>query len=188
MGNMVRSAMRHLGRVALLLVVVFSLAAPCSAGTRSTVELSGDILQILLPVTAGGMSLYRGDWQGVSQFSTSFLTTMGLTYGLKYSINAERPYGGGLSFPSGHTSASFSSAAFIQKRYGWEFGLPAYAAAAFVGWSRVESDNHHLRDVLAGAALGILSSYIFADRYQEDVVVTPHVGEGVYGLLLRCKF
>lgn len=60
---------------------------------------------------------------------------------------------------------SFASAEFIRKRYGWEFGVPAYALATFVGYSRVESDQHYTHDVIAGAAIGILSSYIFTKPY-----------------------
>jgi len=32
--------------------------------------------------------------------------------------------------PSGHTAISFSPAEFLRKRYGWEWGLPGYAAAS----------------------------------------------------------
>jgi membrane-associated phospholipid phosphatase len=90
---------------------------------------------------------------------------MAVTYGLKYTISEKRPNGGSRSFPSGHTSLSFSAAEFMRKRYGWEYGVPAYAVASFVGYSRVESNQHHPRDVFAGAAIGILSSYIFTRPY-----------------------
>lgn len=81
------------------------------------------------------------------------------TYGLKYSINEQRPNGHGESFPSGHTSIAFAGAEFIRKRYGWGWGLPAYASAGVVGWSRVAAGKHWTHDVLAGAAIGILSNH-----------------------------
>ena len=129
------------------------------------IENFGDILQIILPVTAAGLTIYHKDGKGALQFTESFGMTLAVTYGLKYGINEQknvpRPNGGNRSFPSGHTSSSFASAEFIRKRYGWEYGLPAYALASFVGYSRVEAHQHYTRDVLAGAGIGILSSYIF---------------------------
>ena len=94
------------------------------------------------------------------------LLTIGTTLGLKYAIKEERPDGGGHSFPSAHASISFTSAEFIRKRYGWEYGLPAYAAALFVAYSRVEARKHYAHDVIAGAAIGIGSSYLFTREYE----------------------
>ena len=68
------------------------------------------------------------------------------------------------SFPSGHATISFCTAEFLRGRYGWRLGLPAYAAACFVGYSRVESDRHYARDVVAGAVIGIACSSALVDR------------------------
>ncbi len=79
------------------------------------------------------------------------------TTALKYSTQRRRPDGGDrLSFPSGHTSAAFSMATVAERHYGWKVGLPAYAAAAFIGYSRIETNRHNLSDVLAGATLGVI--------------------------------
>ena len=58
-----------------------------------------------------------------------------------------------------------SAAEFLRRRYGWEYGVPAYALAGFVGYSRVESREHYPHDVLAGAAIGFISSYVFTRPY-----------------------
>ena len=152
------------------------------------IELAGDILRVILPLTAGGMTLLKNDHEGLIQFSKSFLSTVGVTYALKYSIDTNGPNGEAHSFPSGHTSMAFSGASFLQRRYGWQYGIPAYAAASFVGWSRIESDNHYLKDVLAGAAIGIITTYIFTDPYTKEILVTPLVGDGQYGMLLSTTF
>jgi membrane-associated phospholipid phosphatase len=170
----------------LTLITNFVFSLPVYA--RDDIEFAGDIVAIILPVTAGGMTLYKNDQEGVIQFSKSFLTTLGATAALKYSINAERPNGDSHSFPSGHTSVAFSGASFLQKRYGWKYGIPAYVSASFVGWSRIESDNHYLQDVFAGAAIGVISTYIFTDAYQEGIVVSPFMGEGTYGIRLSATF
>jgi membrane-associated phospholipid phosphatase len=64
----------------------------------------------------------------------------------------------------------------MRKRYGWEYGIPAYAAASFVAYSRVEAREHYPHDVIAGAAIGIVSSYIFTRPYKGW-----HVDVGVDG-------
>lgn len=130
------------------------------------IQESGDILQIALPCTAIAMTIYYKDGTGALQFIESFGLTVGVTYFLKYSINEERPNGGNYSFPSGHTSASFAAAEFILERYGWKYGVPAFVVASYVGYTRIESHQHHMHDVVAGAAIGILSSYIFTKPFK----------------------
>lgn len=39
-------------------------------------------------------------------------------------------------------------------------------AATYVGYSRVASDNHYTHDVVAGAAVGIASSYFLTTPYR----------------------
>lgn len=59
-------------------------------------------------------------------------------YGLKYAIGKSRPAGHeGPAFPSIHSAVAFAGASYIQRRYGWKFGAPAYALAVYVGWSRI---------------------------------------------------
>lgn len=143
------------------------------ASAGDAIETSGDILQFALPTLALGATVFhrseedgrRWDRRGTLEFAESFALTAGVTYALKYTVDETRPNGGQNSFPSGHTSAAFSSAEFLRERYGWEWGVPAYAAASWVAYSRVESDNHYPKDVIAGAGIGILSSYIFTHPY-----------------------
>lgn len=63
------------------------------------------------------------------------------------------------SSTSGHTSKAFTVAGFIHKSYGWKYSIPACIGAVFVGYSRVKADKHFVEDVVAGAAIGILSSF-----------------------------
>ena len=74
-------------------------------------------------------------------------------------------------------------AEFMRKRYGWEFGLPAYAAASFVAYSRVEAGEHHPEDVAAGAAIGIISSYIFTRPFA-GWLIQPDVDPRYYAIRL----
>lgn len=85
------------------------------------------------------------------------------TYVLKYAINKRRPDGStdGKAFPSGHTAVSFSEASFLQRRYGWEYGIPAYAVAGLVAYTRIEGidDRHDGWDILGGIVVGVGSTY-----------------------------
>jgi len=146
--------------------IVFCLTATPGIKASDTIASAGDILQFALPITAAGLTLAYWDGQGAVQFGESAAVTLGVTYGLKYTVNETRPNGGHQSFPSAHTSISFSSAEFMRKRYGWGYGVPAYALASFVAYSRVEAREHYAHDVIAGAAIGIASSYIFTRPYK----------------------
>jgi membrane-associated phospholipid phosphatase len=149
-----------------LAVSVFTALDCCSLVAADSIQTAGDILQFVLPGTAAGLTLAYRDGQGALQLGESLAVTMGVTYALKYGVDERRPNGGSQSFPSGHTSISFSAAEFMRKRYGWEYGVPAYALASFVAYSRVESREHYAHDVIAGAGIGILSSYIFTRPYK----------------------
>ena len=75
----------------------------------------------------------------------------------------------------------------MRKRYGWEYGIPAYAAASFVAYSRVEANEHYPHDVIAGAAIGILSSFIFTRPYK-GWNVQAEAGGGYYGIRFTRSF
>ncbi|AEH44840.1 phosphoesterase PA-phosphatase related protein [Thermodesulfatator indicus DSM 15286] len=165
-----------------VLLVSFSYAS-------DVIEQTGNFIKVILPVTAIGLSLYKNDYEGLFQFTESFLTTITITYGLKYSIKTTRPNGEPHSFPSGHTSIAFSGASFLQKRYGWKYGIPAYAAAAFIGYSRLEANKHYFRDILAGAIIGTASSYLFTDVYSSNKMsFIPVVENKSFIMLFNLRF
>jgi membrane-associated phospholipid phosphatase len=87
-----------------------------------------------------------------AQFLNGVVTTT-----LKVAVDRTRPTGGQHAFPSGHTSASFASAAVLQGHFGWKVGGPAYAIAGLVGWTRVRDRAHWMSDVFMGATLGTIA-------------------------------
>ena len=135
--------------------------------SQNAQKTAGDILLFTMPAMAMGSTFIWQDGQkGTYQFSKALAGTLAVTYGLKLAINKERPNGeNNNSFPSGHTSVAFTSAAFVQKRYGWEYGIPAYLLAGYVGYTRIEANKHDAVDVVAGAAIGIGMGYLFTKRY-----------------------
>ena len=80
-----------------------------------------------------------------------------LTQGIKLAVRRQRPDGGDFSFPSGHSSAVFTTATVLERHFGWRVGVPAYAVAMFVGGSRLQENRHYPSDVLFGAAIGIVA-------------------------------
>lgn len=162
----------------LLLFLTQNIAA------KEDVEVTGDVLRVLIPSLALGGTFYLDDKTGRQQFYASFLTNAGLTLGLKALVKKQRPNGeDNDSFPSGHTSVSFQGASFIHKRYGLKYAIPAYIGASYVGYSRVDANHHHVEDVLAGATIGVLSSLYFTTPYK-GFNITPSANKGVYHLNL----
>ena len=133
------------------------------------IETTGDIFLYTIPATALGVSLLKKDTKGTWQFAKGFALTQVLTFGLKSIIDKPRPdLSNNNSFPSGHTSTTFQAASFIHKRYGIKYGIPAYVLASFTAYSRVRADKHDGYDVLAGAIIGIGSSFLFTTPYQKE--------------------
>jgi membrane-associated phospholipid phosphatase len=137
---------------------------------EKTLEHTGDILQIALPATALTATLLLGDKEGSKQFLYSFATNIILVHSLKEITHKKRPESSTSynAFPSGHTAAAFHGAAFIQRRYGWEYGVPAYVLAGVVGYSRIEglNDRHDGWDVLGGIVVGVGTAYLFTKPYK----------------------
>lgn len=144
----------------LLALLLPGLLDASIAKGADAIRTAGDALQLILPASAAALTLARRDRTGTIEFAESAAASMGLTYALKYVIHEKRPDGGSHSFPSGHTTIAFCSAEFIRERYGWKSGIPAFGAASLVGYSRVESKEHYVHDVLAGAAIGFTASAI----------------------------
>lgn len=158
-------------------IVALSLV-PAVASAESGYNTVSDVLALGLPVVAAGISVARDDASGFFQLAKSEALTLVTTEILKRTTHETRPNGrDDKSFPSGHTAVAFAAAQYLQMKGGWEYGVPAYLAASAVGYARVRADEHYWHDVLAGAALGIASSYYFTDSREQtkfSVMFGPH--------------
>lgn len=172
------------------ILVALTLLLSCSVQAKDGLETSGDVLHLLLPAAALGTTIWyeEGD-SGSWQLIKSAVASRVATEALKLAVHRTRPdHSGNDSFPSGHSADTFMAATFINQRYGWQYGLPAYAVASYVGYTRIASDRHHVTDVLAGAALGSLAAWYFTTPYSNKVTITPVVGHNQYGLLVSGRF
>lgn len=143
---------------------------------QKAVKTSTDILLVALPAAALAGTLIEHDWTGLKQLMLSEGTQLAAMLILKLCVNERRPDGSNHhSFPSGHTSTTFSAATFLQMRYGWKVGVPAFVVASYVGWGRVYAKRHHWWDVVAGAAIGAGASLIYTRPFAKthDLSLQP---------------
>ena len=137
----------------------------CQAHALDSITRNANLVTMGLPAFAAGMSFVNDDTAGVVQLIKSEAATVLITEGLKNASHQTRPDGSdNKSFPSRHAAVAFSAAQYMQMKGGWEYGLPSYAAAAYVANARVESNRHRWRDVAAGAATGAATTYYFTDE------------------------
>lgn len=156
----------------ILTAAAFSL---WSQGSLAASGSAGDAATVALPLVAAGISLYYDDSDGLWQLVKSEGSTLAITQLLKATVRETRPNGQDQrSFPSRHASVAFSAAQFMQMRGGWAYGVPAYIVATAVAADRVHLREHHVKDVVAGALVGIASSAYFTDRrYGVSVGYSP---------------
>ena len=184
------SALRLLGGLCLAVFTIQAHALNELSDTVKNEATAGDVLLYSLPLVALGMTFVMDDPAPVASLrydtaygfdSGTFIhldghprhdlflamgRTIAITYALKYSVHEERPNGeDSHSFPSGHAAVTFAGAEFIRKEYGWGWGIPAYVAATFVGFSRVNAKEHYTWDVISGATIGVLSNHDFREYF-----------------------
>lgn len=127
----------------------------------------------------------RQDWTGLRQSVYSMGAAGGIAIVGKAVIHERRPDNSdNNSFPSGHTSFAFASATTLYRRYGWEYGVPAYALATLTGTARVAARKHHWWDAVAGAAIGTSTGWFFTDPFDSRVQLIPWADSKGGGVLI----
>ncbi|MEI7951017.1 MAG: phosphatase PAP2 family protein [Gammaproteobacteria bacterium] len=157
-------------------------------GSQSSADQASTDLQDLLIVTAGVSALMapvvntgqvtidRGDRLGIVLGGIVF--SSGISESMKYITQRERPdQSNNYSFPSGHTTAAFTSASLASENFHMAWGDDAragwadaglYTAASLTAWARVEAKKHYASDVMAGAALGNFMGHFLNELLLEN--------------------
>lgn len=199
-------------RSLILLTILLMLATPnlfslsCSydedLSTVSDVTLG---LALVMPGVSG-LVVPATDYE---LLATTYIGTMSTAFTartvMKQLVHRARPYVGEIdrpadtsedyeSFPSGHALMAFSAAAYTQTLQAlWYPDSKAMKAVSYATWGlaattatlRVLSGNHHLGDVLAGAAIGsaigflgpYLTNRLLAyDEHAPQIMIGPTVG------------
>lgn len=149
---------------------------------------SGIILPVGVPTAMGIYALIKKDQpllKDAIYIGTSIIEALGLTYGLKYTIDRQRPYEkypdkirpiepeDSPSFPSGHTTAAFSLAASLSITYPkWYVIAPSAIWACGVGIARINQGVHYPSDVLTGAAIGVGCAFVnvYVNRWLNKIL------------------
>ena len=141
-----------------------------------TLSHSGILLPVGVPAAMGIYALIQKDeplLKDAIYIGTSVIEAVGITYGLKYAFDRQRPYvkypdkihpidaEDSPSLPSGHTAAAFSLATSLSITYPkWYVIAPSAIWACGVGFARINQGVHYPSDVLTGAAIGVGCAFV----------------------------
>ncbi|MFN7538784.1 MAG: phosphatase PAP2 family protein [Bacteroidota bacterium] len=143
--------------------------------TFNTFSSAGYPVAFSLPIGIMAVSLLTDHEKGQKisyEMIGGLIITAATTGALKQVVNRPRPYEryndiypdereSGNSFPSGHTSLSFSNAtSILLSTEKWYLAAPAYLWACGVGYSRIYLGQHYPSDVIAGAITGAGGAYL----------------------------
>ncbi|TAM12969.1 MAG: phosphatase PAP2 family protein [Nevskiaceae bacterium] len=175
------------------LVVVLFLAMACTLPVQARdIQTWKDVSTAGVVVLMGaslGVPAAGEDWQGLLQAGLSDASAEGIALLGKAVVHEERPnHADDKSFPSGHSTVAFAAATTLYRRYGWQYGFPAYGVATLVGAARVLADEHHWWDVAAGAAFGIGAGWLFTRPIDGQVQLTPWIGYRSGGVILSAQW
>jgi membrane-associated phospholipid phosphatase len=176
--------------VGLLVVALGLHVTPARAWTNNGVMVA-DILTAVVPLTGLAVAHFTDDSEGEKEWWHNTLENQVITSTLRVGFNetslGERPNGSDYGFPSGHAATVTNGAAFLGQRYGWKWGLPAYLASAYVAYNRVDNDQHHWRDVIAGAAVGYSVAWLTVTP-EHATTLAPLIGPDFLGMRWERSF
>lgn len=151
---------------------------------------SGVLLPVGVPAAMGIYALFQKNEPLLKEavyIGTTVIEAVGLTYGLKYAFDRERPFvkypdkirpidapsPDSPSFPSGHTASAFALATSLSITYPkWYVIAPSAVWACGVGFARMNQGVHYPSDVLTGAAIGIGCAFanIYINRWLNKIL------------------
>lgn len=106
-------------------------------------------------VAIAGIQMIWDPSNGLAHLEGLLGTTLMIT-ALKQSINRTRPNGENEnSFPSGHTSTSFTSSGSLSYAYGTKVSILAYSLSLLTFLARLEDNKHWLSDLVVATSIGI---------------------------------
>jgi membrane-associated phospholipid phosphatase len=156
--------------VAALLVFGNISAVSAAKSRHSPLRSFGDYAQVINPVLAASLATQE---KGLGHFAIIYGQSWGTMHGIKIISNkakwqaSKRPTIEGKKdrfegMPSGHTNSAWIAASYVRtfsEDYKY-MSIPLYLTAAITGYSRVHAKEHTTPQVIAGAALAELVTYI----------------------------
>lgn len=179
----------HWRNVWTFVLLASLVAPPVHAGEHGTWKGIGDVGAIGLLVTSLTVPTVRRDWTGLRQAVYTAALSEGFALADKSLIREERPdHSNHRSFPSGHSALAFGAATTLYRRYGWQYGFPAYAVATLTGYARVAAREHHWWDVVASAAFSTGAGWLVTHPLNDRVQMTPWIGDRGGGLVVAIRW
>lgn len=190
--------MRKLALIAVVLLAAHpavaapavNLGAPAPLSqTKKDIETLGTGVAIALPLVAGGISLLKHDRMGLAQLTVETVFTVGTAYALKNIVRERRPDGSDFqSFPSDTTALAASGSSYLWARYGWQYGLPAFAATQFVSYSRIQAKKHHWYDTLASSAIAAGYGYVLTTPFKRKYNIDTSLDASPEGATVHLSY
>ncbi len=131
-------------------------------------NIYGDLrFQVPLAFTVWGFGHFKKN-QACSDLGYDLVRALSVNYGvtgaMKLTFDRTRPNGESYSFPSGHSSAVFTTAGVVSRHHGpWVTGA-TLGLGVLTGLGRMEDLKHYASDVTAGATLGWIIGRTVARR------------------------
>ena len=162
-------------------------SVPAPSLTTSYKTTAGSVatgLAISLPLLATGITIAKHDRAGAAELLVGTILSVGTTYALNNIVREERPdFASDHSFPAETSALAASSSAFLWGRYGWRYGVPAFAASDFVSFSLTQVKKAHWYDTLASSLVatgyGLAVTKRFKSRYNINTRVSAMPGGGL---------
>ncbi len=146
------------------LIIPFILIIIIAASRKEHVDV-GHNLQLALPVIGLGCSIINGS---ALDYSIRYLIlNIGIQaskYGLGETALNLRPNAKYFGFPSGHAAASIYGASYIARNCVQKnpvMQVFVFASAGYVGFSRIEDEEHTLTQVIFGFLFGLFVEISF---------------------------
>lgn len=151
-------------------IILNTTQALAAKSRKGPLRSFGDYMQIINPVFASGLASQE---KGFGHFALIYGQTWVSMHSVKLVANkskrqpSKRPSIDGKKdrfdgMPSGHTASAWAAAAYVRtfsEDYKY-LSIPLYLTAVVTGYSRVESKEHTTGQVIAGAALAEVVTYI----------------------------
>ncbi len=156
--------------LSVFMLVSYTNSCFAAQNRQSPLRTFGDYMQIINPLFAAGLASQE---RGLGHFAIIYSQTFVIMHGTKLIAKSgkwqvsKRPhienkkdrYEG---LPSGHTASAFAAAAYV-RTFSDEhklFSIPLYITATVTGYSRVKAKEHTGLQVVAGAALAEIVTFV----------------------------
>jgi hypothetical protein len=172
-----------------ILAIALFAALPLSAAqadiaSKNTEKTVGESIAYSLPVAAVTITLmHDDDWTGLKEYGFVAAATMGSTLLIRQFIHKTSPDGtSDRSFPSIEAAAGSPAESYLWRRYGWQYGLPAFILEHSASFLLDRAGKHHFVDGLAVSALSAGFSWLSVTPYHKRIDFGAYTDDrgGVY--------